>query len=104
MAAPLRQAQRAYELTGATVVLKGAYTVIVGNDWMPARGLGDVLLRLAVQVRRLPRMLVAVRRHGRRQTVRIDRAGRCFGHKRRIITDDPRGSHGRAIAAGTACL
>lgn len=32
MAAPLRQAQRAYELTGATVVLKGAYTVIVGTD------------------------------------------------------------------------
>lgn len=32
MAAPLRKAQRAYELTGATVVLKGAYTVIVGTD------------------------------------------------------------------------
>lgn len=32
MAESLRQAQRACELTGATVVLKGAYTVIVGTD------------------------------------------------------------------------
>lgn len=32
MAEPLRQVQRACELTGATVVLKGAYTVIVGPD------------------------------------------------------------------------
>ena len=55
---PLRSALRAHELTGATVLLKGAVTIVVGPDgdggdriilsgrapaWMATAGSGDVL-------------------------------------------------------------
>jgi hydroxyethylthiazole kinase-like uncharacterized protein yjeF len=50
---PLRWARRAHELTGATVLLKGAVTVVVGPDaayaqadappWLATAGAGDVL-------------------------------------------------------------
>ena len=57
-ARPLRAALRAHELTGATVLLKGAVTIVVGADgdgntriilsgrapaWMATAGSGDVL-------------------------------------------------------------
>jgi hydroxyethylthiazole kinase-like uncharacterized protein yjeF len=53
-AAPLAHARRAHELTGATVLLKGAVTVVVGADgavlaqddgpaWLATAGSGDVL-------------------------------------------------------------
>jgi hydroxyethylthiazole kinase-like uncharacterized protein yjeF len=55
--APLRWARRAHELTGATVLLKGATTVVVGADgavytqadapaWLATAGAGDVLTGL----------------------------------------------------------
>lgn len=57
LAQPWRYARRAHELTGATVLLKGAVTVIVGDDdgeertvlagaapaWLSTAGAGDVL-------------------------------------------------------------
>lgn len=57
-AAPLRHARRAVELTGATVLLKGATTIVVppqgpvlsqadGPAWLAAAGSGDVLAGLA---------------------------------------------------------
>ena len=56
-AAPLRWARRAHELTGATVLLKGATTVVVGAGgavyaqadgpaWLATAGAGDVLTGL----------------------------------------------------------
>ncbi|MBE7699390.1 bifunctional ADP-dependent (S)-NAD(P)H-hydrate dehydratase/NAD(P)H-hydrate epimerase [Oerskovia sp. Sa1BUA8] len=55
-AEPLRWARRAHELTGATVLLKGSATVIVGPDgawsqadgpaWLATAGAGDVLTGL----------------------------------------------------------
>ena len=57
-AAPLRHARRAAELTGATVLLKGAVTLVVeagrpvrsqadGPHWLATAGSGDVLAGLA---------------------------------------------------------
>jgi len=57
-AAPLRQARRAAELTGATVLLKGAVTLVVspsgpvrsqagGPHWLATAGSGDVLAGIA---------------------------------------------------------
>ncbi len=56
VAAPLTWARRAHELTGATVLLKGAVTVVVGPDrayaqaeapaWLATAGAGDVLTGL----------------------------------------------------------
>ena len=57
-AAPLRHARRAAELTGATVLLKGATSLVVGPDgrvahradgprWLATAGSGDVLAGLA---------------------------------------------------------
>lgn len=61
LAEPLRWARKAYELTGATVLLKGAITVIIGDDgstvprvltvgrapaWLSTAGSGDVLAGL----------------------------------------------------------
>lgn len=53
---PLRWARRAHELTGATVLLKGATTIVVGlggvysqadaPDWLATAGAGDVLAGL----------------------------------------------------------
>lgn len=63
MAAPLTWATRAWELTGATVLLKGAVTVVVGDDgtgdagvfvagrgpaWLSTAGAGDVLAGMTV--------------------------------------------------------
>lgn len=63
-ARPLRAALRAHELTGATVLLKGAVTIVVGADgdgntriilsgrapaWMATAGSGDVLGALLAQ-------------------------------------------------------
>lgn len=55
-AEPLRWARRAHDLTGATVLLKGAATVVVGPDgawsqadgpaWLATAGAGDVLTGL----------------------------------------------------------
>lgn len=57
-AAPLRHARRAAELTGATVLLKGAVTLVVGPEgpvrsqgdgphWLATAGSGDVLAGIA---------------------------------------------------------
>ncbi|HCQ26135.1 MAG TPA: carbohydrate kinase, partial [Bifidobacterium longum] len=53
---PLASAKRAHELTGATVLLKGAVTIVVDEDhvyasgsapaWLGTAGAGDVLAGL----------------------------------------------------------